>query len=53
MSMAWQYWRRTPPRAWMPAGQETISGSAVPPRRFPYRFHILNGVLNAHAHPVG
>ena len=31
MSIAWQYWRRISPAAAMPFGQETISGSAVPP----------------------
>ena len=32
----------------------TDSGiSAVPPSQFEYRFHSLNGVLNAHAQPVG
>ena len=34
-------------------GHETIIGSAVPPSKFEYRFHSLNGVLNAHAQPVG
>ena len=30
-----------------------IIGSAVPPSQLEYRFHSLNGVLNAHAQPVG
>jgi hypothetical protein len=33
-------------------GQEMMHGSAVPPLNS-YRFHILNGVLNAIAHPFG
>jgi hypothetical protein len=50
--MAWWYWSRSSPRAGMPAGQETMHGSQVPPLN-EYRFHILNGVLNAIAQPVG
>ena len=38
--------------AFMPAGQEMMHGSAVPPLNS-YRFHILNGVLNAIAQPFG
>ena len=52
MSTACTYWRRTPAEV-IRAGQDTIIGSAVPPSQFEYRFHSLNGVLNAHAHPVG
>ena len=33
-------------------GQEMMHGSAVPPLNS-YRFHILNGVLNAIAQPLG
>ena len=33
-------------------GQEMMHGSAVPPSNS-YRFHILNGVLNAIAQPFG
>ena len=33
-------------------GQEMMHGSAVPPLNS-YRFHILNGVLNAIAQPFG
>ena len=36
----------------MPAGHEMMHGSAVPPSKDAYRFHILNGVLNAIAQPV-
>ena len=36
----------------MPAGQEIMHGSEVPPLNS-YRFHILNGVLNAIAQPLG
>ena len=52
MSIACTYWRRRPLPV-IRAGQETISGSAVPPSQFEYRFHSLNGVLNAHAQSVG
>jgi hypothetical protein len=52
MSMAWWYWSRTSPRAAIPSGQEMMHGSLVPPLK-EYRFHILNGVLNAIAQPVG
>ena len=52
MSTACVYWRRMPASP-IRAGQETISGSAVPPSQFEYRFQSLNGVLNAHAQPVG
>ena len=52
MSIAWEYWSRISPRAFVPAGQEMMQGSAVPPLNS-YRFHILNGVLNAIAHPFG
>ena len=31
MSVAWWYWCRTSPRAFMPAGQEITSGSHTPP----------------------
>jgi hypothetical protein len=51
-STAWWYWSRTSPRAGIPAGQETMQGSHVPPLN-EYRFHILNGVLKAIAQPVG
>src|SRR3954449_7392511 len=51
-SMAWWYCSRTSPCAVMPAGQEMMHGSQVPPLK-EYRFHILNGVLNAIAHPDG
>jgi hypothetical protein len=52
MSMAWWYCVRTSPREAMPAGQETMHGSQVPPLK-EYRFHILNGVLKAIAQPLG
>ena len=52
MSVAWQYWCRSSPRASMPFGQDTISASAVPPSQL-NRFHIFIGVLNAAAQPVG
>ena len=53
MSIAWWYWCRSSPRAvHSAAGQEMMHGSAVPPLNS-YRFHILNGVLNAIAHPFG
>ena len=55
MSMAWWYWWRISPRAVPPAaaeGHEMMHGSAVPPLNS-YRFHILNGVLNAMAQPFG
>ena len=56
MSIAWWYWCRSSPRpAVVPAadgGQEMMHGSAVPPLNS-YRFHILNGVLNAIAQPFG
>jgi hypothetical protein len=32
MSVMCAYWVRTAPRAWIPAGQCTRNGSAVPPR---------------------
>ena len=51
-SIAWWYWVRISPRALMPSGQEMMHGSQVPPLNS-YRFHILNGVLNAIAHPFG
>ena len=50
--MAWWYWSRISPRTVVPAGQETMHGSAVPPLNS-YRFHILNGVLKAIAQPFG
>ena len=50
--MAWWYCSRISPRDFIPAGHETMQGSAVPPLNS-YRFHILNGVLKAIAHPVG
>jgi hypothetical protein len=31
MSMTWWYWLRTSPRALMPAGHDTTSGSHTPP----------------------
>ncbi len=31
MSMAWWYWVRSSPFAFMPAGHEMMHGSAVPP----------------------
>ena len=31
MSIAWWYWSRISPRAVVPAGQEMMHGSAVPP----------------------
>ena len=40
------------PRAVVPAGQQMMHGSQVPPLNS-YRFHILNGVLNAIAQPLG
>src|SRR3954449_12562040 len=52
MSIAWWYWRRISPRPAVTFGQETMHGSEVPPLNS-YRFHILNGVLNAIAAPVG
>ena len=56
MSIAWWYWWRSSPLpVVVPAvaeGQEMMHGSAVPPLNS-YRFHILNGVLNAIAHPFG
>ena len=55
MSMAWWYWWRSSPLPPLPAvaeGQEMMHGSAVPPLNS-YRYHILNGVLNAIAHPFG
>ena len=55
MSMAWWYWCLSSPwPAAAPAaeGQEMMQGSAVPPLNS-YRFHILNGVLNAIAQPFG
>ena len=30
-SIAWWYWSRSSPFAFMPAGQETMHGSLVPP----------------------
>ncbi len=51
-SIAWWYWCLISPRAFMPRGQEMMHGSAVPPLNS-YRFHILNGVLNAIAQPFG
>ena len=39
-------------RAGRGEGQEMMHGSAVPPLNS-YRFHILNGVLNAIAQPFG
>ena len=50
--MAWWYWSRISPRASMPSGHEMMQGSQVPPLNS-YRFHILKGVLNAIAHPLG
>ena len=53
MSIAWWYWWRSSPlRGPVAAGQEMMHGSAVPPLNS-YRFHILNGVLNAIAQPFG
>ena len=52
MSMAWTYWSRTSPRAAMPAGQCTMSGSATPPS-WVSRFHRRNGVLPATVQPHG
>ena len=52
MSIAWWYCSRTSPRADVPAGQLMMHGSQVPPLNS-YRFHILNGVLNAIAQPLG
>src|SRR3954454_25200962 len=49
-SIAWWYWFRTSPSAFMPAGHEMMHGSDVPPLNS-YRFHILNGVLKALAQP--
>ena len=51
MSMAWWYWWRISPPWPSTAGQEIMHGSEVPPLNS-YRFHILNGVLNAIAQPV-
>ncbi len=31
MSIAWWYWSRISPRAFIPAGQEMMHGSLVPP----------------------
>ena len=31
MSIAWWYWSRTSPRAFVPAGHEMMHGSLVPP----------------------
>jgi len=50
-SIAWWYWVRSSPRTLMPAGQEMMHGSQLPPLNS-YRFHILNGVLNAIAQPL-
>ena len=44
--------RGSRPVASMPDGQEMMHGSEVPPLNS-YRFHILNGVLNAIAQPFG
>ena len=55
MSIAWWYWCRSSPWPVVPSvadGQEMMHGSAVPPLNS-YRFHILNGVLNAIAQPLG
>jgi hypothetical protein len=52
MSLACTYCLRRPDAVTL-ADQETIIGSAVPPSQFEYRFHSLNGVLKAHAQPVG
>ena len=52
MSTAWWYCSRISLPAANPAGQEMMHGSADPPLK-EYRFHILNGVLNAIAHPLG
>ena len=49
-SIAWWYCSLISPFAFMPAGHETMHGSAVPPLNS-YRFHILNGVLKAIAQP--
>ena len=50
MSIAWWYCVLSSPRAFMPAGHEIMHASLVPPLNS-YRFHILNGVLNAIAQP--
>jgi hypothetical protein len=52
MSIAWWYWWRISPWPAVAEGQEMMQGSAVPPLNS-YRFHILNGVLNAIAQPFG
>ena len=52
MSIAWWYWSRTSPLAVIVFGHEMMHGSQLPPLNS-YRFHILNGVLNAIAHPFG
>ena len=49
-SVACRNWWRISPCAGYPRGHEMTSGSATPPSKL-YRFHILNGVLNAHAQP--
>ena len=51
-SMAWVYWRLSSPRAVIPAGQCTISGSATPPS-CTSRFQRRNGVLPATVQPHG
>jgi len=50
MSIAWWYWWRISPPCPSADGQEMMHESAVPPLNS-YRFHILNGVLNAIAQP--
>ena len=52
MSTACTYWPRTSPRAVMPRGQWTISGSATPPS-WVSRFHRRKGVLPATVQPHG
>ena len=52
MSIAWWYCWRISPLPDVVEGQEMMHGSAVPPLNS-YRFHILNGVLNAIAQPFG
>lgn len=51
-SVACRNWCRSSPVPAIPLGHDTIIGSATPPSKL-YRFHILNGVLNAQAHPTG
>ena len=48
----WEYKMKMEGIPGMPAGQEMSSASATPPSKL-YRFHILKGVLKAHAQPTG